>query len=350
MKVLKKIVLFVFVFILSTQLIFSYFFPDRYVYDQRVNYEVFKDNIYSYEATLRSLKEIISQQKLDEYYIFIGDSVGYGTPCPPDKTIASYMNTLSKSQNKPIKVFNLALPSTMFGDFYVMLLLFDKYGISTDHLILNFSYWEINNRNPAYWFKEYLKAYDRENYDKMVERGAIKDESVWVNARAGINRFLNNNINIIGYSGFTSNKIKMLTNKYLKEPQAALSVWSSKPYVVETIKKPENKWYYSDNPFDFTENSIQLFFLNKIFERQKNKDTIYILNAMNNQLLPEDTSKQGYQDNIKAIEKYFGDRKQNFVNYNGKVDYKLFSDHVHLLPEGYKFIAQDLLTRIEGEN
>lgn len=349
MRILRKSVIFLIIFLLSTEIIFAYVFPARYVYNQRINYDVFKDNVYSIELAVKSIKQTISREKIKNYYIFIGDSVGYGTPCPPEKTISSYLNIISKKEHKDIRFFNLALPSTMFGDFYTVLLLLEKYDVSIDNVILNFSYWEINAKTPTYWFKHYLKELDSNSYNKMVELGAIKEDSLWKSTKAEIYHFANKNIGIIGNSGFITNKIKSITNSLLKESKPALSVWSSKTDLKKAMSKPENRWYFSDKKFNLTENSVQIYFINKIIELQKDKNIIFILNATNNKLLEDETSKQGYQDNINAIEKLFNDKNANFLNYNNKVDYKLFSDHVHLLPDGYSFIAQDLWNKIDKE-
>ncbi len=349
MKIIRKLIIFLIIFLISTEIIFAYAFPARYVFNQRINYDVFKDNVYSIELAVKSIKQTISREKIGSYYIFIGDSVGYGTPCPPDKTISSYLNTISKKEGKDVRFFNLALPSTMFGDYYTVLLLLQKYGVSTDNVILNFSYWEINAKTPTYWFKHYLKELDNNSYNKMVESGAIKEDSLWKNIKAEIYHFANTNIRIIGNSGFVTNKIKSTTNNLLRESEPALSVWSKKADLKNAMTKPENRWYFSDKKFNLTENGVQIYFINKIMELQKDKNILFVLNAANNELLKDETSKQGYKDNVDAIEKLFANKNAKFINYNNKVDYTLFSDHVHLLPDGYSFIAQDLWNKIDKE-
>lgn len=349
MKILRKAIIFLIIFLISTEVIFAYAFPARYVYNQRINYDVFKDNVYSIELAVKAIKQTISRDKINNYYIFIGDSVGYGTPCPPDKTISSYLNAISKKEGKDIRFFNLALPSTMFGDYYTILLLLQKHGVSIENVILNFSYWEINAKTPTYWFNHYLKELDNDSYNEMVEAGAIKEDSLCKKIKSEIYHFANKNIGIIGNSGFVTNKIKSVSNNLLRESKPTLSVWSSKADLINAMTKPENKWYFSDKKFNLNESSVQIYFINKIIELQKGKNITFILNAVNNQLLKSETAKQGYKDNLNAIEKLFDDKNAKLINYNNKVDYKLFSDHVHLLPDGYSFIAQDLWIKIDKE-
>lgn len=238
----------------------------------------------------------------------------------------------------------------MFGDLYTILLLLDKYSVDTKNLILNFSYWELATKNPTYWFKHYLKELDSSSYEKMVETKAISRDSLWDNMKSEIYHLANKNIKILGYSQFVTNKIKTLSGTFLNESQPVLAVWSTKSELPSVLGKPENKWYFSDKKFNLTETSSQVYFLEKIIEFQRGKNSIFILNAMNDKLLPSSISEQGFRDNITAIEKYFYEKNLNLVNYNGKIDYTYFSDHVHLLPEGYKFIANDLINRIDKES
>jgi len=350
LKTIRKLIIFFAVFYTITQLFFSFVFPSRYIYYNRLNYDVFKDNVYTIEATVKAMKSTIEKDKLENYIIFIGDSVGYGTPGPPEKTMSAYMNNIAKKEGSPIRVLNIGIPSTMFGDFYTIIKLLNKYDISTQNLIINFSYWEINAKTPAYWFKHYLKELDYESYKKMVETGAIKEESTWQNIKSELYHFANKNIDIIGYSGFISNKIKNKTNIALDQPTSALKVWSNKKTtLIKTINLPENRWYYTDKAFVLNDNSTQIYFLNKIAEIQKGKNTLFFLNAMNDELLAGATYKEGFQNNLTTISKCFSDRGLKFIDYNQKVDYTYFSDFVHLLPDGYKFMAEDLWKRIHAK-
>lgn len=348
MKIIKKLIVFLALFLVLSQLFFSFVFPSRYIYNYRLNYEVFKDNVYSIEPTVKAIKAIIEKENLKNYIIFIGDSVGYGTPCPPDKTMSAYMNNIAKKENSSLRVFNVGVPSTMFGDFYTIIKLLNKYDISTQNLIINFSYWEINAKTPTFWFKHYLKELDTQSYKKMVETVHIKEDSLWQNMKSEIYHFANKNVAMIGYSGFITNKIKNKANSLLKQQTVSLKVWSQKPELPDTMHQPANRWYYSDGEFDLSKDRPQIYFLDKIVEIQKGKNTLFFLNATNNALLPEATAKEGFQNNLAAINKCFSDRNLNFVDYNNKVDYTYFSDQVHLLPEGYKFIAEDLWKRIHA--
>lgn len=308
---------------------------------------MFKDNIYTLETSIKAVKTIIKNENLKDYVIFLGDSVGYGTPCPPDQTMSAYMNTIARSEKSTLRVFNLALPSSMFGDFYTVLLLLDKYHISTQNLILNFSYWEINAKTPTFWLTHYLKELDRDTYNVLLKRKQIQEESLWSNAKSEILHWTNDSISMIGYSSFINNKVKTVANRILKQPEAILQVWNQKKGLSLTMTLAENKWYYSDQAFDFSDNSPQLLFLDKIAAHQKGKNTLYFQNAMNYDLLNGATEKKGFQDNLKGIEKCFKERGLNYIDYNGQLKGEYFSDHIHLLPEGYKYMAKQLWNQLQ---
>jgi hypothetical protein len=350
LKTIRKLIIFFALFFAISQLFFYFLFPRSYIYNNRLNYDVFKDNVYSIDATVKAIKSTIKKDKLKNYIIMVGDSVGYGTPCPPENTMSAYMNEIAKKENSDIRVFNIGVPSTMFGDFYTIIKLLNSYDISTHNLIINFSYWEINAKTPTYWFRHYLKELDNESYTKMVELGHIKELSTLQNIKSEIYHFANKNVDIIGYSSFITNKIKCDTNAILGQPTTELKVWSEKSQrLTKTLNLPENRWYYSDKTFNLSESSPQIYFLNKITELQKGKNTLFFLNAMNDEILAGATEKEGFKNNLAAIGKCFSDRGLNFIDYNKKVDYKYFSDFVHLLPDGYKFMAQDLWHRIQKE-
>ena len=346
MQTIKKLAIFIGLFYIVSQAFLNILIPVDLIYNKRLNYDVFKDNVYAIETTVKAIKAEIHRENIKEYILFIGDSVGYGTPCPPEKTMSSFMNELAFQENSNIRVFNLCIPSSMFGDFYSVILLLNKYNISTENLILSFSYWEISAKTPSYWLRHYLKDLDKRSYNDMVLSGHIKQESAISNFKSEIYHLINTNISIIGYSGFINNKIKTVTNNALNQSNPVLQVWSQKPKLTRTLNLPENRWYYSDKEFNLSNSSPQIYFINKIAEIQKGKNTIVFMNAMNKELLSEATAKEGFNNNIKAINKFFADKGLNYIDYNDKVDYSFFSDHVHLLPEGYKFMAQDLWERI----
>jgi hypothetical protein len=55
--------------------------------------------------------------------------------------------------------------------------------------------------------------------------------------------------------------------------------------------------------------------------------------------MKEYVEKPGYQDNLKAIDHYFQSKDVHYVNLEGRISDKLFTDYTHLLSEGYQELA-----------
>jgi lysophospholipase L1-like esterase len=123
--------------------------------------------------------------------------------------------------------------------------------------------------------------------------------------------------------------------------------WYEKKDIYKTANDKENAWYFSDQPFDLSNRSNIRYFLDKIAAAQENTGTLVFLTGINRELLPEQTSKPGFNDNLKKIDGYFGGKPVSYVNYDGKIDYRLYTDYVHLTPEGYRILAEDLWSRIK---
>jgi hypothetical protein len=346
MSLFKKIFIFILVFLLLTQFTIPFFIPSTIIYNERIVYDAFKNNEFVINTTIQQIKSIIKKDNLKNYIIILGDSVGYSTPCLPENSIGHYMNLISKREGKDIRVFNLSVPSMMVGDIFTMIKLLDSYGISTQNLIIDFCYWEFFASKPVFWLNTNLKSLDPKEYIKMVENKKIEKDSPWVNVKNEIKNTLFTKISIIKYSEFLKVAVKKKVNFYLKEAPTPVTPWYTKKDLPATMKKPENTWYYSDKPFQLDDSNPQIYFLNKIIDMQKGKNTLIFLTAMNDKLLSGATSKPGFIENMKKIDNYFSDKDVKFVNYNKKIDYNNFSDHVHLIQEGYRILSEDLWKRI----
>jgi hypothetical protein len=300
------------------------------------------------DTTLKTIKKIINKENLKNYIIILGDSVAYSNPCPPENSIGYYMNSISKNEGKNIRIFNLAAPSMMIGDIYTMLKLLEKYDISTQNLIVDFCYWEFGVKNPVFWLTNHIKDLEPEIYKTVVLPRQKGKGNLWSNIKWRIISNLNSNISLLEYREFITFNLKKKVNYFLHEATPTVSPWYKKSSLPSIMKNPENKWFYSDNPYTFDKKNPDIYFLDKIIEMQKGKNTVFFLSAMNEKLLGDGASKLGYIQNMNKIDAYFGSKNVKFVNYNKKIDYNLFTDHVHLIPQGYKFLAGDLWKRINA--
>lgn len=348
MSLLKKAFCFTLLFFLLTQFTIPYLIPQTVVYNERIVYDVFKNNETSINTTIQQVKRTIEEENLKDYIIILGDSVGYSTPCQPENSIGHYLNLISKREGKAVRVFNLSAPSMMAGDIYTMIKLLNSYGISTQNLIIDICYWEFFVSKPVFWLNYNFKSLDYPDYKKMVEDKKKEKDSTWTEIKNDIRNTLLNKISILKYSGFVKVKVKQKVNNCLKDTKIAVAAWYTKKDLPAIMKKPENSWYYSDKAFKLDDSNSQIYFFNEIIAMQKGKNTLIFLAAMNDKLLAGAASKPGYIENMEKVNTYFSKKAVKFVDYNGKIDYNNFSDHVHLTQEGYRLLSEDLWKRINS--
>ncbi|QXM05317.1 SGNH/GDSL hydrolase family protein [Crassaminicella indica] len=355
MKQFKRIILYFLLYALIIQFGLEYVIPVQAVYNDRLSYDAVKNRPTNIEAVFEQVKRIIDQENLKDYVIILGDSVGYSNPGPAESSLAHFLNEKAKKYGKSFRVFNLSMPAMQTGDIYTVLLKMKEYGISSDHLIINIIYAGFVARNPdpspVFWLKDQLKEVDPNAY-YHIEKQLIANEKVEENI---IKKKLKNAKNIM-YENIAVFKYKDYIQAYLIDKFKSLKgniveredikPWYEKEFLKDLLKQPMYQREFSDIAFVMDESNPQIYFLNKIIQLQKDKDTLIFLAAMNDELLKDNTSKIGFQENLNKIDAYFKNKPVTYINFNKKIDYNLFSDHVHLTPEGYEILAEKLWNEI----
>lgn len=342
MKSIFKITCYIVIFFIAVQIIIGNSLLVDFVYDGRPVYDVIKDDINTYDLALKAVKKIIDREKLEDYAILIGDSVAYGSPGPSNTTISYYLNEKAKAEGKSFRVFNLAFPAMYAGDYYAVLLKMQKYGISNKHVIININYPGFAIRDStdliwaAYWLKEDLIKDGIETEYKMEPTSFKKVK----------NKILRN-IPIFAYRGFIqyrfNNSAKSIFNgNSVQEP---VQPWTEKPYLYEYMQDEFIQKSFRDKPFDMDTNP-QAVFLDKIIQMQEGNDTIIFMAAANDLLLSDATSKPGYKENIEKVRSFFKNKDVTYIDFNGNIDYNLFSDHLHMTADGYKYMAEQLWNEV----
>lgn len=348
MKLFMKLALFVLLYLVIFQFLLPHAVPASTVYNSRMEYDIVKNNIDNVEAVLYNIKNFINDRKLKEYVVILGDSVGYSSPCGDSSSLAYYLNQMAEKEGYDARFFNLSLPSQYPGDTYTLLKLMEKHGISSEHVIIDFYYPEFRSSKystSVFWMKQQLMDVDYEAYKRVYS-----EKTSFKLLKDAIAHKLNANLSILMYKdyfrSFMTDEIGMMTGTY-RENIGDIRPWYKKKELPEIMKEEKNRWYFSDAPFVMDESNPAIYFINKILENQKNKDTLIFLTAVNRRLLPEETSKKGYNDNIKKIDDYFKSKPVTYVNYDRQLDYNLYTDFVHQTPEGYKLLAADLWSKVK---
>ncbi len=359
MRRIYKVSICIIIYTILIQIFLSYLVSDRVVYQYRMNYDLVKDRVTNIEAVLEKIKHQIDSQQLKEYYVILGDSVAFSNPGPADKSLVVFLEKLASEQGKDIHVFNLALPAMQTGDVYTMMLKMMEYDISLENVIINLTYAGFVARNPdppiVFWLDKQLNSVDSTTYTQISEHLVKNNRGVEKGIKGykqTINDFLYSKISLFKYKDYTRVWVKQIYSdiKGRIDMTADIQPWYTKDYLSEILKQPMYTNTFSDKPFVMDENNLNIYFLNKIFNLQRGKNTLFFLSAMNDEFLKEFVEKSGYQENMKSINTYMleGSEKYGFeyVDYNGKIEYALFSDHIHLIPKGYEYLAEQLWDRV----
>ncbi|KJS19441.1 MAG: hypothetical protein VR72_18490 [Clostridiaceae bacterium BRH_c20a] len=159
---------YVLIYLLIIQFALYYIVPLDMVYGYRMDYELVKNNIHNIDTILEQISKEVKNKDLKEYVIILGDSVAFSGPGDSQQSIGYYLEEINREKNgeNATRFFNLSMPAMQVGDIYTMLLKLDKYGISTDNVILNITYAGFVKRDPdppiVFWFRDNLKNMDQE--------------------------------------------------------------------------------------------------------------------------------------------------------------------------------------------
>jgi hypothetical protein len=309
------------------------------IYNYRIEYDLIKDRPENINIALKQIGKIIEKENLDDYIVILGDSVGYSSPGSATQSIGYYMER---------RTFNLSLPSNQMGDIYTVLLMMEEYGISRDNVIINIIYSGFATRNPypspVFWFYDELKARDSEAYEKSVDllvknKKISEDEPIF--SLEGFKKELYKKISITNYKdvikAYFLNKFGTVKNVVADEKG---QTWKEKEFLVEMLKDPMQYRIFWDENFDMSDNNLQIYFINKIINIQQDKNTLFFLTPFNRELMSLVKETPNYDDNLELIEEYFIEKNQDYLDLTGKISYDIYSDHIHLIPEGYKKMAE----------
>jgi hypothetical protein len=353
-----RTILYTVIILVVLHVAFPYFIPLDVVYHNRSDYNLGLNNIKDLDVTLEKIKLEISQKKIKNYGIILGDSVFYGSPGNSDQAVNVFMeDELKKATGDPnYRLFNLAFPAMQNGDLYVMLLKLDRLGISTDNLILNTRYSSFVPRNPGpravFWFYDDLRKMDRESYNKVLPQlkasGTDLPSTFYEITKNWLNKDVLPSYNPYAYRDYFRKMLKRITFTKLDLPipddaLGDIRPYYEKDYLEKYIQMDEVKDGYNDQPFDMTSSNYDIYFMDKIMEHQKNKKTLVVLTGANQTLLKPYIEKPGYKANLASLDRYFGSKPVQYLNLEGVIPDTYFTDHTHLIPDGYRKLSEIIL-------
>jgi|LGVF01.1.fsa_nt_gb hypothetical protein len=305
-------------------------FSKPITYDERPIYDVVVNDIDDYLTMFEVIK--YETDSLDNYYLFVGDSVGYGIPCGSNDTI-SY----NFSSKVPDNTYNLSIPSLYSGDIYYLL---GNLQTEPAHIIyvvnyMNFIDKETNDPLEAvFWLKTELVEEGFESWyvpEKVSSYTQFKDDIL-------------GKLPLYRYNNYLKYQVKNLMD--FNEIQ--LMPWTEKPFLEDLIHQEEYSKFFSDHSIIMDDTNPQVYFINKIVNELKYEDISIVYMPLNNTLIKDYSDKEGFIDNELKIQTYFEDLDVNFINLKDKIDTSFYSDHIHLLPAGYEFVSEIIYKEIIG--
>lgn len=350
MKALKYVILYLIILQLAVPLLV----PDHEVYHNRIDYELTKSNLHDIDAALDKIKRQISRSKSDNYIILLGDSIIYGSPGNSDQPVNVYMERLARETmgEEAPAIYNLSMPAMQLGDIYTMLLMLDKHNISTERVIFNIRYASFVERNPwppaVFWLKDELRKLDPDTFahirPQLESTGYSVPEGLYEKYKHWLHEDVLPSMSLFRYKDFIIKSVKHTYTraKGLPIPDDALGdprPWHQKEGLEQYLKSDEIVNSYTDKPFDLSDASPDVFFLNQIVKHQQGTNTMVVFNGVNQTLMEAYVNKEGYRQNIARIDRMMESTPFKYINLEGKIDDALFTDHTHFTPEGHEALS-----------
>jgi hypothetical protein len=345
------------ILMILVQLVLPWIIPLSKVYPDRMDFNITQNNVSgNIDAVLEKIKMEINQKHLKDYLILLGDSVLYGSPGASVQAPNVFMENLARKSagNAQLRIFNLSYPSMQSGDIYTMLLKLDKAGISTQHVMMNFRYASFVPRVPdpkvVFWLERDLKSLDPAEFKYVLphlQANGYKEPAFFYGKFMDVlYHDVMPAIKLHSYKDYLIHMLQMLklklTGHQLPDDHIIngdLRPWYVKGTLEKYVQGDIIKRSYSDVPFNMTDSNIDIHYIEKILQHQKGKDTFVVMNGANQTLMKQYVEKPGYQENLKAIDRYFQQKEVRYLNLEGKLADTLFTDHTHFTAEGYEAMA-----------
>lgn len=345
MKTFKYVLL----YLLIGELILSWFglyiIPMQTVYQDRMNYELVKNNTRQIDFLLDKIALQIKNQDLHDYVIILGDSVAFSGPGPADQSIGAELARDLQQDDRKTAVFNLAMPAMQAGDLYTMLLKLDEHGISTDKVIINIIYAGFAERAPdpaiVFWLQRDLARLDPASYQHILPNLKANGVDLKLTPAVELNRFITGNLALFRYKDLLQSAVLPQDLARPFEVLPDTRPWYEKPGLKKALQTPAYEHGFSAKPFEMSAQNLQIYFLDKIIAHQHGRQTLFFMAAVNPEIFPQ-VAEPGYRENLQRIKAYFSEKQALYIDFHGQINPRWFSDHVHLTSRGYAVMARRL--------
>ncbi|OPH57699.1 hypothetical protein BC351_04070 [Paenibacillus ferrarius] len=348
----NKTVPYLVVYLLLINFLLPYTISADAFYHKRLSYPIIINNPRNIDPVIKYMKQKVDREKAVNYFILLGDSVFYGSPGNSDQSISAYLEQMPEH---PL-VFNLSFPGSQLGDLYTLLLMLDKNGISTDHVILNVRYASFVPRVPYQpimsWWADRLRKEDPEAYlivkAQEEETAAYsKYEKPYDWLQGMLKKYVYPHITLMAYRDYYQKYVDLQWDKWRNRamPDDSLALpepWYTKDSeaLSDMLQQAQLKAAFTNVPLNLTESNPDIYFTKQIIEHQKGKETWVVLAGTNHTYMKEFVNQPGYVENMKRLDDFLSQQPVHYLNLEGQISDQLFTDFTHLMPEGYRLMAQ----------
>lgn len=344
-----QVLLWVLALVVALQLSVGRLVPASWIYHYRVDFETVKGDV---ALGMRRAVELIArevrQDPSRDYLILLGDSIAYSGPGAPTQTIAYYLEEWGRSQGRPWRVYNLGEPAMKAGDLYALLLMLAGQGIPLKRIVLNLTYFQFFPHPPGESWVRWLGDDLR-----RLDPAAWQEAHGYENPRPSLTDRLTNGLlqQLALYRYRDVLRTRLLTAARLQESQEVLDVrpWTEKPYLRELMKEPIYQRYVDPTPFPMDQTNPGALLMRRFLARARESQLLVFFSPVNQGLMAPWVKAPGYRANLARIDAFFAPEGARYVNWEGALPDGLFTDHVHLTPEGYRLLAQSIGQRLADQ-
>jgi hypothetical protein len=145
-------------------------------------------------------------------------------------------------------------------------------------------------------------------------------------------------------------RTRILTATRLQESQEVLDVrpWTAKPYLRELMKEPIYQRFVAPAPFAMDGSNPAAVLWRRILALSRDTQLLVFFSPVNQGLMAPWVNHPGYRANLARIDAFFAPAGERYVNWESGFPSALFVDHVHLMPEGYRLLANLIGERLRG--
>ncbi|HEY3365711.1 MAG TPA: hypothetical protein VGK74_11700 [Symbiobacteriaceae bacterium] len=341
-----RTVAFMLLFLVLLQVSLDRLIPAQWVFHYRVDYETIKNDMGTGldRAMDRIAREIQANPAVD-YIVLLGDSVAYSGPGGAEQSIAYYLEQWSQAQGHPLKVYTLAQPGMMLGDVYTELLMLKEHRIPLNRVVIDTIYtdYRVHPANDPWfgWLGDDLRRLDPTVWAEAGGK-AVGAKSWMVAFRQ----------DLLGWMALWRDRDILRARIYqaLRLSASAeikdVRPWTEKAWLKNAAEEPAMQLFVDPRPVDLSAQAESVGMWQRILGQLDGAKTLVFFSPVNPELLGEWLGNPGYQQNLKRIDGFFAGTGVDYVNWATAMPSASFTDHVHLVPEGYRDLAAMLGERL----